>query len=38
VEQTAAVFAALASTSEPVDAKGLAAQFKRTKNYRKKGW
>jgi hypothetical protein len=36
VEQTAAVFAALASTSEPADAKGLAAQFRRTKNTEKK--
>jgi hypothetical protein len=31
VEQTAAVFAALATASEPLDAHGLAAQFKRTK-------
>ena len=35
VEQTAAVFAALAA-SQPLDAKGLAAQFKRTKNTEKK--
>ena len=31
VEQTAAVFSALAAASEPLDAKGLAAQFKRAK-------
>jgi len=31
VEQTAAVFAALAAASAPLDAKGLAEQFKRTK-------
>jgi hypothetical protein len=36
VEQTAAVFAALAATSEPMDAKGLAAQFKRTKTTERK--
>jgi hypothetical protein len=36
VEQTAAVFAALAATSEPVDAKGLAAQFKKTRTTEKK--
>jgi hypothetical protein len=36
VEQTAAVFAALAAVSEPLDAKGLAAQFKRTKTTEKK--
>jgi hypothetical protein len=36
VEQTAAVFAALAAASEPLDAKGLAAQFKRTKTSEKK--
>jgi hypothetical protein len=36
VEQTAAVFAALATASEPLDAKGLAAQFKRTKTTEKK--
>jgi len=36
VEQTAAVFAALAATSEPLGAKGLAAQFKRTKTTDKK--
>lgn len=36
VEQTAAVFAAVASTSEPVGAKGLAAQFKRTKTTEKR--
>jgi hypothetical protein len=35
VEQTAAVFAALAA-SHPLDAKGLAAQFKRTKTTEKK--
>jgi hypothetical protein len=38
VEQTAAVFAALASTSEPVDPKGLADHFKRTKTTEKRGW
>lgn len=31
VEQTAAIFAALAAASQPLDAKGLASQFKRTK-------
>ena len=36
VEQTAAVFAALAAASEPLDAKGLAAQFRRTKTTEKK--
>ena len=36
VEQTAAIFAALATASEPLDAKGLAAQFKRTKTMEKK--
>ena len=36
VENTAAVFAALAAASEPLDAKGLAAQFKRTKTTEKK--
>jgi hypothetical protein len=36
VEQTAAVFAALAAASEPLDAKGLAAQFKRVKTTEKK--
>jgi hypothetical protein len=36
VEQTAAVFAALAAAGEPLDAKGLAAQFKRTKTTEKK--
>ena len=36
VEQTAAVFAALAAASQPLDAKGLAAQFKRTKTTEKK--
>ncbi len=36
VEQTAAVFAALAAASVPLDAKGLAAQFKRTKTTEKK--
>jgi hypothetical protein len=36
VEQTAAVFAALAAASEPLDAKGLAALFKRTKTTEKK--
>ena len=36
VEQTAAIFAALAAASEPLDAKGLAAQFKRTKTTEKK--
>ena len=36
VEQTAAVFAALAAASQPLDAKGLAAQFKRTRTTEKK--
>jgi hypothetical protein len=36
VEQTAAVFAALAAASQPLDAKGLAAQFKRTKTTEKR--
>jgi hypothetical protein len=36
VEQTAAVFAALAAANEPLDAKGLAAQFKKTKTTEKK--
>jgi hypothetical protein len=36
VEQTAAIFAALAAASEPLDAKGFAAQFKRTKMTEKK--
>jgi hypothetical protein len=36
VEQTAAVFAALAAAKQPIDAKGLAAQFKRTKTTDKK--
>ena len=36
VEQTAAIFAALAAASQPLDAKGLAAQFKRTKTTEKK--
>jgi restriction-modification enzyme MmeI-like protein len=36
VEQTAAVFAALAAASEPLDARGLAAQFKRAKTTEKK--
>jgi hypothetical protein len=36
VEQTAAIFAALAAASRPLDAKGLAAQFKRTKTTEKK--
>ncbi|WP_249779886.1 type IIL restriction-modification enzyme MmeI [Bradyrhizobium sediminis] len=36
VEQTAAVFAALAAASGTLDAKGLAAQFKRTKTTEKK--
>jgi hypothetical protein len=36
VEQTAAVFAALAAASQPLDAKALAAQFKRTKTTEKK--
>jgi hypothetical protein len=36
VEQTAAVFAALAAASEPLDANSLAAQFKRTRTTEKK--
>jgi hypothetical protein len=36
VEQTAEVFAALAAASEPLDAKGLAAQFKKAKTTEKK--
>jgi hypothetical protein len=36
VEQTAAIFAALAAASQPLDAEGLAAQFKRTKTTEKK--
>jgi hypothetical protein len=36
VEQTAAIFAALAAASEPLDAKNLAAQFKRAKTTEKK--
>jgi hypothetical protein len=36
VEQTAAVFAALATANAPLDAKGLAEQFKRTKTTEKK--
>ena len=36
VEQTAAIFAALAAASAPLDAKGLAAQFKRTRTTEKK--
>jgi len=36
VEQTAAVFAALAGANDPLDAKDLAAQFKRTKTTEKK--
>jgi hypothetical protein len=36
VEQTAAVFSALAAASQPLDAKGLAAQFRRTKTTEKK--
>ncbi|WQH01355.1 type IIL restriction-modification enzyme MmeI [Rhodopseudomonas palustris] len=36
VEQTAAVFAALAAAPGPLDAKGLAAQFRRTKTTEKK--
>lgn len=36
VEQTAAVFAALASASTQLDAKAIAAQFKRTKTSEKK--
>jgi hypothetical protein len=36
VEQTAAVFAALATADGPLDAKGLAAQFKRTRTTEKR--
>ena len=36
VEQTAAVFAALAAASGPLDAKGLAARFKRSKTTERK--
>jgi hypothetical protein len=36
VEQTAAVFSALAAARQPLDAKSLAAQFKRTKTTEKK--
>jgi restriction-modification enzyme MmeI-like protein len=36
VEQTAAIFAALAAASQPLDANGLAAQFRRTKTTEKK--
>lgn len=36
VEQTAAVFAALATAGQPLDAMSLAAQFKRTKTTEKK--
>ncbi|RYX87923.1 MAG: class I SAM-dependent DNA methyltransferase [Bradyrhizobiaceae bacterium] len=36
VEQTAAVFAVLAAASGPLDAKGLAAHFKRTKTTERK--
>ena len=36
VEQTAAVFGALAAAGGPLDARGLAAQFKRTKTTEKK--
>jgi hypothetical protein len=36
VEQTAAVFAALAAASSPLDAKAIAAQFKKTKTAEKK--
>jgi hypothetical protein len=36
VEQTAAIFAALAAASQPLDAQSLAAQFKRTKTTEKK--
>jgi hypothetical protein len=36
VEQTAAVFSALSTASAPLDAKGLAAQFKRAKTTEKK--
>src|SRR5882757_10277975 len=36
VEQTAAVFAALAAANRPLDARGLAAQFKQTKTTEEK--
>ncbi len=36
VEQTAAVFAALTTATRPLDAKNLAAQFKRTRTTEKK--
>lgn len=36
VEQTAAIFAALAAAAEPLDAKGLAAQFRRTRTTEKR--
>jgi hypothetical protein len=36
VEQTAAVFAALAAANGPLDSKGLAAQFKQTRTTEKK--
>jgi hypothetical protein len=36
VEQTAAVFAALSTASGPLDAKGLAAQFRRSKTAERK--
>jgi hypothetical protein len=36
VEQTAAIFAALAAASEPLNAKSLAARFRRTKTTEKK--
>lgn len=36
VEQTAAVFAALASAGAPLDAKAIAAQFRKTKTSEKK--
>jgi hypothetical protein len=36
VEQTAAVFVALAAASSPLDAKAIAAQFKKTKTAEKK--
>ena len=36
VEQTAAVFAALDAASSPLDAKAIAAQFKKTKTAEKK--
>ena len=38
VEQTAAVFAALAAAGGPLDAKGLAARFERTRTHREEGW